>query len=389
MDLEEKQYTVRLLAGMGRAAVDPILNYLRTEGEVTWAVRALREILRARNMSPRYGTCWSTWAARTRAGRKPVVLIEHLPDEALAEVRQTLLRFLDDEDDDVCIAAADCLARSGDEEIRERLIETLLNAEFRPRVRGRILELFCDREWAVKGFRKKVEGSAPGAFYLTAKGTVKRRPSDHGAGRALPASRKSAAWPLRPSQFLGLLLFVAEEVFQRLVERLGFLQEERVAAAGSLSTASRYFALQVFAEELPFLRHDNQRGDVNLRQHLAAIASDQIEQQRHRCAGSVFWLLAISCSISDPGMADVNRPRTIASAALAGPPASPGRLPWLLQREPAGMILVLRPAGARRQARADPACRSRRRNSTPKAKSLPPTSRSVWGGPTSFFAKTH
>ena len=40
MDLEEKQYTVRLLTEMGRATVEPILNYLRTEPDVTWPVRA-------------------------------------------------------------------------------------------------------------------------------------------------------------------------------------------------------------------------------------------------------------------------------------------------------------------------------------------------------------
>src|SRR5881409_1430085 len=45
MDLEEKQYTVRLITQIGRPAVEPILQYLRTEGEVTWPVRALREIL--------------------------------------------------------------------------------------------------------------------------------------------------------------------------------------------------------------------------------------------------------------------------------------------------------------------------------------------------------
>ena len=177
MDLEEKQYTVRLLAGMGRAAVDPILHYLSSAGEVTWAVRALREILpRAEYIAALRDLLEHLGSAYTRWPEAKVVLIEHLPDEALADVRPALLRFLEDEDDDVCIAAADCLARSDDEEIRERLIATLLNAGLRPRVRGRILELFCDREWAVKGFRKKVEEVLQEPFYLTAKGTVKRRP---------------------------------------------------------------------------------------------------------------------------------------------------------------------------------------------------------------------
>jgi len=176
MDLEEKQYTVRLLTDMGRSAVEPILNFLGVEPEVTWPVRALREILpldeyitALKGLLERLGSGYTRWP------EAKVVLIEHLPDEALAQVRKTLVGFLQDEDDDVCIAAATCLARGGDDEIRERLIEIFLSAEFRPRVRGRILEIFCDKEWAVKGYRKKVEEVIQEPFYLTAKGTVKRR----------------------------------------------------------------------------------------------------------------------------------------------------------------------------------------------------------------------
>ncbi|MBZ5494928.1 MAG: HEAT repeat domain-containing protein [Acidobacteriia bacterium] len=176
MDLEEKQYTVRLLAGMGRAAVDPILDFLRIEAEATWPVRALREILTPEEfIDALKDTLERLENTYTRWPEAKVVLIEHLPDEALPQVRETLLRFLDDEDDDVCIASAYYLTRSGDDEVRERLIETLLNAEARPRVRGRIFELFCDREWAVKGYRKRVEEVIQEPFYLTAKGTVKRR----------------------------------------------------------------------------------------------------------------------------------------------------------------------------------------------------------------------
>jgi hypothetical protein len=176
MDLEEKQYTVRLLTEMGRIAVEPILNYLRTEAEVTWPVRALREILpREEYIGALKDTLGRLGSAYTRWPEAKVALIEHLPDEAFPQVREIILRFLEDEDDDVCIAAADYLVRNGDDGVRERLIETLLNAEFRPRVRGHIFELFCDREWAVKGYRKRVEEVMQEPFYLTAKGTVKRR----------------------------------------------------------------------------------------------------------------------------------------------------------------------------------------------------------------------
>jgi hypothetical protein len=51
MDLEEKQYTVQLLVRMGNTAVEPIVQYLRGEPEVTWPIRALREILPRREFA--------------------------------------------------------------------------------------------------------------------------------------------------------------------------------------------------------------------------------------------------------------------------------------------------------------------------------------------------
>jgi hypothetical protein len=177
MDSEEKQYTVELLVGMGRAAVEPILDFLRTEQEVTWPVRALREILPQEEYVAALKSTLERLGGYTRWPEAKVVLIGHLPEEARPLVRDIILDCLEDEDDDVCIAAAFYLARSEDEEVREKLLETLLRAEARPRVRGRIFELFCDREWAVKGYRKKIEEIIQEPFYLNAKGTVKRRPS--------------------------------------------------------------------------------------------------------------------------------------------------------------------------------------------------------------------
>ena len=176
MDHEEKQYTVRLLVQMGRVAVAPILNYLETESEVTWPVRALREILpqeeyiaAVRKVLEQLSSGYTRWP------EAKAVMIAHLPESAYPEVADTILRVLEDDDDDVCIAAVDYLVRSGDEAVRERLIETLLEADARPRVRGRILDQLCEREWPVKGYRKRVEEIIQEPYYLTAKGTVKRR----------------------------------------------------------------------------------------------------------------------------------------------------------------------------------------------------------------------
>jgi len=176
MDLEEKQYAVRLLVQMGTAAVQPILNYLHVEPDVTYPVRALREILPPEEFHKCLtDVLTSLSGGYTRWPEAKAVFIDHLSDDAFPLVAETVIRSLDDEDDDVCIAAIDYLSRKGDESIREKLIQVFLEAEARPRVRGRILDHFCEMEWPVKGYRKKLEEAIALPFYLTSKGTVKRK----------------------------------------------------------------------------------------------------------------------------------------------------------------------------------------------------------------------
>lgn len=176
MDLEEKQHAVNLLAGMGRVAVEPILAYLKSEPDVTFPARALKQIVPPEEYRDLLTSVLNELSSTyTRWPEAKAVLISNLPDDAYTEVAGTVMRFLEDEDDDVCIAAIDYLARNGDETMREKLLQTFFNAESRPRVRGRILDHFCEREWPVKGFRKRVEEAIELPFYLTAKGTVKRR----------------------------------------------------------------------------------------------------------------------------------------------------------------------------------------------------------------------
>jgi hypothetical protein len=176
MDLEEKQYAVRLLAQMGEVAVEPILSFLKIEPDVTYPTAALKQILPPDEFHKKLADILhSLSTGYTRWPEAKAVLIGHLSDEAFAQVCETVLHFLKDEDDDVCIAAIDYLARNGDEIVREQLLEAFFQAELRPRVRGRILDHFCEREWAVKGFRKKMEEAISMPYYLTSKGTVKRK----------------------------------------------------------------------------------------------------------------------------------------------------------------------------------------------------------------------
>jgi HEAT repeat protein len=176
MDLEEKQYAVKLLVEMGNVAVQPILDCLAAEPDVAHPVQALQGILPPPEFHKALTDILSKLSTGyTRWPEAKAVLIAHLSDEAFPQVAETVVRSLEDEDDDVCIAAIDYLARHGDETIREKLIQIFLEAESRPRVRGRILDQFCEMEWPVKGYRKKMEEAISLPYYLTSKGTIKRK----------------------------------------------------------------------------------------------------------------------------------------------------------------------------------------------------------------------
>jgi HEAT repeat protein len=176
MDLEEKQYAVKLLTEIGEIAINPIADWLKTEPDVAYPVLALKNICspeKYRTTLVEVIEALSSGYSRWPEAR--VVLITGLEDDAFQQVGETVFRFLDDDNDDVCIAAADYLARNGGEPAREKLIQVYLAAEGRPRVRGHMLDLFYERNWGVGKHKKDVEVVISPPFYLTAKGMVKRR----------------------------------------------------------------------------------------------------------------------------------------------------------------------------------------------------------------------
>jgi len=176
MDLEEKQYTVKLLTEMGEVAVKPIIAWLKTAPDVALPVQALKNICSSEKYHASLVEVLETLSSGySRWPEATVVLIAGLDDEAFAQVGETVHRFLDDDNDDICIAAADYLVRNGGEAVREKLLQIFLAADGRPRVRGRILDHFHEQNWGVGKNKNDVEALISLPFYLTSKGMVKRR----------------------------------------------------------------------------------------------------------------------------------------------------------------------------------------------------------------------
>ncbi len=178
-DNEEKQYVYEQLLSLGENAVNPVMNFLRTEKEISWPLKALSELLPPDKFKERVIEIlgrMEPFYSSDKENAKKVELIEALMDYKGEDVIEAVEPFLEDTNDDVRIAALELLARHEDDKWREFLIESMLESHDRPRIRIKIAQLLCRLNWPVTGYRKKVEAALPDGFYLDGKGHVKAQP---------------------------------------------------------------------------------------------------------------------------------------------------------------------------------------------------------------------
>jgi len=174
-DVEEKRYVVRLLVEKGDDAVAPILQFIKKNQQVEWAVQALAQILTRDDLVPKLVEALEyVGEGEFTSPEHRTSLIRAMHGLVTPEIATTIRKFLKDDDDDVRIAAIHALAELG-EQMRELLLETYVDSEDRPRIRIAVCEVFADHEWPVKGFRPKIEEGLPDGFHLTSKGLIRRR----------------------------------------------------------------------------------------------------------------------------------------------------------------------------------------------------------------------
>jgi HEAT repeat protein len=173
-DIEEKRAIVAMIADKGEEAVQPILRFLGGHHQVEWAVQALSGILSREQLAPKLMDVLENVAQNPfTSAEHRASLIKAMHGHITPEIGVSLRKSLQDDDDDVRIAAIHALAELG-EDVREPLLESFIESEDRPRIRINIAEVFADREWPVKGFRPKVESNLPDGFQLNAKGLIRR-----------------------------------------------------------------------------------------------------------------------------------------------------------------------------------------------------------------------
>ncbi len=174
-DEREKEMVKSWLVQIGKPAVEPVIDFLKSERLVYWPARILRDILdepdycRELNSILHY-----MWENPPATAFPKTQLIRSAEGLSSAELAETVKRYLDDEDDDVRLAAIEFLMSCPEEETREDLLKCYIASEERARIRLQILEDFADKGWTVRGFRPQVEESLPDNFSLTREGKVTR-----------------------------------------------------------------------------------------------------------------------------------------------------------------------------------------------------------------------
>jgi HEAT repeat protein len=176
-DIEEKRMVVDMLARKGERAVDPLLRFLKSYHQVEWPVQALERILPQDQLIPKLLRVLEDVAQNPfTSPEHRSSLIKAMHGHVTPEIAAVLKKSLEDDDDDVRIAAVHAVAELG-ESAREILLECYAAAADRPRIRIAIADLFADRDWPVKGFRPTVEANLPDGFLLNAKGLIRRKGS--------------------------------------------------------------------------------------------------------------------------------------------------------------------------------------------------------------------
>jgi HEAT repeat protein len=176
-DEDEKNYVTEKIVSFGSRSIPPLIKFIREKEQVAQALQLLRRLSpedqfleHLLNLIDDYDPYYSKYPDKKIQTFK---LLQELKDPRICDAVEP---FLDDDDDDIRIAALRTLAaQQNEEKTRDKIIESILTTDDRPRVRIAACEAMVALQWKVKGFRNKVESALPERFYLDSKGYIHQK----------------------------------------------------------------------------------------------------------------------------------------------------------------------------------------------------------------------
>ena len=178
-DAEEKQTVFDHLVAAGEDAVAPLRAFLREKNSVSWAMRALAEIVPAEELLDLVLQELQRLANEySRDPEKKVQLLHWLTEHHVAvdpRLAAAAQPFLGDMSDDVKIAALAVLLQQKDPGVREPLLQALVDEDQSARVRKELTAALADLGAGVQGYREKVEAVIQEPYFVDKAGLLKKR----------------------------------------------------------------------------------------------------------------------------------------------------------------------------------------------------------------------
>jgi hypothetical protein len=175
-DEEEKRTVYGYLIDLGSVAVDPILRFLEKHNAPFWPTKALTEIVgEERTVGYLIDIVQDMEAIFDKDIEQKVELISNLREFKDPRVKDLLLGYLDDDNEEFRVHAVEGLADFGDEEMGDTLVERLLSEDETQRVKTTVLELLIDRKWKIKRHKEAIRKVIPDAYWIDDVGVIHRR----------------------------------------------------------------------------------------------------------------------------------------------------------------------------------------------------------------------
>lgn len=185
-DEDEKKYLEDALVDMGEVSLAPLKEYIRTEQQLTYALRAYKRIAGADAAVATFIEALEHHGPddhRALDAKLQLVwqLAEDLEDP---RVLPALVPFLDDFSDDVRWAVLDIIERAADEgrltdelkaKVTQSLGEVVTGEDASLRIMGRTAEILAEREWNIPGEAESLHSHLEEDYFLDKKRFVRRR----------------------------------------------------------------------------------------------------------------------------------------------------------------------------------------------------------------------
>jgi len=177
-DEREKEYVYDTLLGFGEEIVPLVVDSIRESDSIQWQLRLYyelaseQEVLRTLiEIIEGYDTEYE------KNPQRKIQIIEALGEWKSDQVARTLVRFLEDVDEEVRYQTMHSLMSQDPEVVRDRLLEQALGEDSN-RIRDLVIEGFVEHEVSIKGFaqRKQFEELIPDDMTVDKQGVIHRRP---------------------------------------------------------------------------------------------------------------------------------------------------------------------------------------------------------------------